>query len=181
MDGRRIAVVALAGALVLGGCSGDADEPAAGPSPSASPSDGPSPDSSASPSPGDPTAGPGVLPADFTVTGIDCGLLDTRLDVPGSTGAQGPDAEADAFAAGDLCLGNALRTGQAATFRLVSATMEGDPVFASFVVDGIGSLTITEDHRGVLVSDIDRRTKTCTAARGLNNQGACEVVEEPRE
>lgn len=164
---RTVAVVVTVGLLVLGGCS-DADAPEADPTPSARTSPG-SPNTA-------PTApDPGATPSDFVVTGIDCGLLDQRRDGTGTD--EGAD---DGFADSDRCVANALATGQAATFRLVTESLEGEAVFALFAVEGPGRLTITEDHRAVLVSEIDERVKTCTGARSLSAQGTCETRDVTR-
>lgn len=175
--GRR---TAFAGVLVVlastAGCSSD-DEPQASPSPDATAT---SPSPSASEEPADPEPGTGEpgedeTPADFTVVGLDCGLLD-QTDVEAD-----PADQDETLAAGELCIANALRTGQSATFRLITSGLEVDPVYATYVVEGPGRLTITEDHAAVLVSGVDRRTKRCTEARGLQEQGNCTTQEDRRE
>ncbi|MDP9821399.1 hypothetical protein [Nocardioides massiliensis] len=159
-----VAVVGV-GLCVLGGCS-DSGAPEADPTPGARTSAGPS---SAAPTTPDPTA----APSGFVVTGIDCGLLDQRRDAA-------EDGATDGFADSDRCVANALATGQPATFRLVTESLEGEAVFALFTVEGPGQLTITEDHRAVLVSEIDERVKTCTGARSLSAQGTCETRDVAR-
>lgn len=167
---RRIAGLAIAGLLVLTGCSEEA-APAASGTPGTPGSSGAASPSPSSTPPADPRAV--RTPADFTVTGIDCGLLDQRAD------PEVPEPP-DGFATADRCVANALRTGQGATFRLISESAEGEPVFARFAVEGPGRLVITEDHRGILASAIDTRVKTCTEARSLSAQGSCTAVDTPR-
>lgn len=167
---RMVAMVVATGLLVLTGCSGG-ENPTSDPDPSTagSPTD-PSGSPSASPS-AVPAPGEAPTPTDFVATGIDCGLLDQRLATT--------DAE-DGFDVADRCVANALRTGQSATFRLVTESLDGEALFALFAVDGPGRLTITEDHRAVLLSEIDERVKTCTDARSLSAQGNCTTREVPR-
>ncbi|MDP3969421.1 MAG: hypothetical protein Q8Q02_14215 [Nocardioides sp.] len=173
MRAGRVTAVAGVLAVLAAGCSGD-DEPEAAPraDPTAS---SPSPSASEEPT-GSPTEpGEGGTPAGFEVVGIDCGLLD-QTDAEAEPGSQD-----DTLAAGELCIANALRTGQSATFRLITSGLEVDPVYATYVVEGPGELTITEDHGAVVVSGVDRRTKRCTEARGLQEQGNCTTQEDRRE
>lgn len=175
----RLARVSRTAALVVvvagltAGCSGDGDDPEAAPSASPTESASPSPDA-ADPT-GTPDPGDDATPQGFAVVGIDCGLLD-QTDT-----AADPETQDETLAAGELCIANALRTGQTATFRLITSGLEVDPVYATYVVEGPGELTITEDHRAVVVSGVDQRTKRCTEARGLQEQGNCTTQEDRRE
>ena len=170
--GRAVAVLAVL--TVLGaGCSDGEPEaaPSAEPTPDASPGTG----ASGAPSQTPTEPGDEATPEGFEVVGIDCGLLDqTDLSADQET-------QDETLAAGELCIANALRTGQPATFRLVTSGLEVDPVYATYVVEGPGELTITEDHRAVVVSGVDSRTKRCTEARGLQEQGNCTTQEDRRE
>lgn len=173
---RTVAVVVAAGLLLLGGCSDEAPSAAPSAGPTAGPTAGPDPSAAASPTAPDSAPTDAPTPEDFVAAGIDCGLLDQTAQAARDDAAPSDGAFADA----DRCMANALRSGQGATFRLITESLEGEPIFARFSVEGPGRLLITEDHRAVIASPIDRRTKTCTAARSLTDQGPCSTVDEDR-